>query len=487
MRTTPLIAAFLAVFMLSSVIAIADTPVKQVALQGRLSDPTGKPLDGSFSVKFEIFASASAIEGAPVAGLWSEAQKVTVTKGLFGVNLGSATQGGIPLAFDKPYWVEVSIGAEKLSPRYPLTSAPYSFYGGVAGSITADKIIGTLNINQIPSLTADKIPALTSTWAGTVAASKITGLTANMIPALPSTWTGTVDVSKISGTGTLSADRIPMLDANKKIATGTITEPQIDHNAGLSAEILMHGALNPDRVPPLYKASWTATGAGRIDASFIGTGTYNNWVAGMPASMLTGALPIGLLPSTWPGTVDASKISGLTLAMLPTITGAKIGSKTITNDNIADGTITGAKILDGTITSADIQDDSITTNDIKDHSIQGPDIIAGTIGTGELTNGAITTGKISDGAVTSAKLAKHYLAGESIYNGKGFKIAQDIDNKGIRAPASCTCSVPTLAYTCNCWVVEVMIDEVSVYAYAYDKGGNDMAKTATIDWIVVEQ
>jgi len=490
MRATPLIAAFLTVFMLSSVIAMADTPVKQVALQGRLSDPTGKPLDGSFSVKFEIFASASAIEGAPVAGLWSEAQKVTVTKGLFGVNLGSATQGGIPLAFDKPYWVEVSIGAEKLSPRYPLTSAPYSFYGGVAGSITADKIIGTLNINQIPALTANMIPALPSTWTGTVAASKITGLTANMIPALPSTWTGTVDVSKISGTGTLSPDRIPMLNAREKIATGTITEPQIDHNAGLSAEILMHGTLVPDRVPPLYKDSWTATGAGRIDASFIGTGTYNNWVAGMPASMVTGALTAAQIPSltsAWTGTIDASKISGLTLALLPTITGAKIGSKTITNDNIADGTITGAKILDGTITSADIQDDSITTNDIKDHSIQGPDLILGTIGPEYLGSGAALSNIISRG-IANDKMAKRYTAGTGTYFGSNTRIANNLGNQGIALPAVCTCSVPDKLYFCGCRVA-LMVDTngLDVLANVTKHDGGDAPNGKPVDWIVMER
>jgi len=355
--------------------------------------------------------------------------------------------------------------------------------------IDASKIIsGTLAAARIPALTATQIPALDAAKiaTGTLSVARIPGLDASKITSgtLAAAQIPALDAGKIA-TGVLSADRIPMLNARQKISDGTITEPQIDHNAGLSAEILMHGMLNPDRVPPLYKDGWTATGAGRIDASFIGTGTYKNWVAGMPASMITGlSLTAAQIPA-----LDAGKITSglLNAAQIPGLDAAKIISGTFGTARLTDGAVTSAKILDGTITSADIQDDSITTNDIKDHSIQGPDIIAGTIGTGELTNGAITTGKISDGAVTSAKLAKHYLAGESIYNGKGFKIAQDIDNKGIRAPASCTCSVPTLAYTCNCWVVEVMIDEVSVYAYAYDKGGNDMAKTATIDWIVVEQ
>jgi hypothetical protein len=491
MHVKPLIAAFMAVFLLSSVIALAETPVKQVALQGRLSDPSGKPLDGSFSVKFEIFASPT--YGATGTGLWSEAQKVTVTKGLFGVNLGSVTP--LNLAFDKPYWVEVSIGAEKLSPRYPLTSAPYSFYSGVPG-LDASKIIsGTFAADRIPALTAAQIPGLDAAKiiSGTLASARIPALTAAQIPAL--------DASKIA-TGTLSADRVPMLDANKKIATGTITEPQIDHNAGLSAEILMHGALNPDRVPPLYKASWTATGAGRIDASFIGTGTYNNWVAGMPASMLTGALPIGLLPSTWPGTVDASKIVGLTTAMLPTITGDKIADGAITSAKIKDYVATDAQsgvrtadIADSAVTSAKIQDDSITTNDIKDHSIQGPDIIAHTIGAGELANGAALTNIVARG-ITNDKMAKRYAAGSYDFaGGSDIQTAATISDPQLIS-GICACSVASISgtqtyhswdYYCNCFTEGSGNDRLVKVMPRYRSGSQvQSGVTLGINWIIVE-
>jgi len=453
MRATPLIAAFLAVFMLSSVIALADTPVKQVALQGRLSDPTGKPLDGSFSVKFEIFASET--EGATGTGLWRETQKVTVTKGLFGVNLGSVTQGGIPLAFDKPYWVEVSIGSEKLIPRYPLTSAPYSFYSGVPG-LDASKIIsGTFATDRIPGLTADKIPGLDAAKiiSGTLSSARIPALTAAQIPAL--------DAAKIA-TGVLSTDRIPVLNARQNIASGTITEPLIDHNAGLSAEILMHGMLIPNRVPPLYKEGWTAEGAGRIDASFIGTGTYNNWVAGMPASMITGTLDSARIPG-----LDAGKITTGTLAaaLIPGLDAAKITTGTFGTARLTDNAVTSAKIADGTITSADIQNDAITTDDIKDHSIQGPDIIAGTIGSGELMSGAVTAAKISNGAVTSAKLAKRYMGGSFLTTPGAVDCyyAYDSAITDVSTPASCACSVvstsdnthPYFKYFCNCFVESV--------------------------------
>jgi hypothetical protein len=423
MRTTPLIAAFLTVFMLSSVIAIADTPVKQVALQGRLSDPTGKPLDGSFSVKFEIFASPT--EGASGTGLWSEAQKVTVTKGLFGVNLGSATQGGIPLAFDKPYWVEVSIGAEKLSPRYPLTSAPYSFYGGVAGSIDASKIIGTLNINQIPALTADKIPILdiNTKTSGTLWAARIPALTADKITSVnPSAIVGTIPDSKIGSVNLI------------KVYYNTVdSNGQTVANHGIPADSV-NGKLSTLNIPSL-PSNW----AGTIDASRI---------TGLTASMIPS------LTSAWTGTIDASKISGaLTAVQIPSL------------PSTWTGTIDASRILSGTLAAARL-----------------PTITGSMIGTK-----AVGTTNIADKGVTQDKLAKRYYADQSDYTGRGIMKYEPVSV--ISPPASCACSVPGSAvYFCNCHVAagSYYLDGADIYAAVTKRSdGSDAPIGTAVSWMVI--
>jgi len=455
---------------LTATIILADTPVKQVSLQGRLSDPTGKPLDGSFSVKFEIFASET--EGTPGTGLWSEAQKVTVTKGLFGVNLGSVN--GIPLAFDKPYWVEVSIGAEKLSPRYPLTSAPYSFYGGVAGSIDASKIIGTLNINQIPALTAAQIPNLDAAKiiSGTLASARIPALTADKITSVnPSAIVGTIPDSKIGSVNLI------------KVYYNTVdSNGQTVANHGIPADSV-NGKLSTLNIPSL-PSNW----AGTIDASRI-TGLTANmiptltsaWTGTIDASRITGltANMIPTLTSAWTGTVDVSKISGtgtLAAALLPTITGAKI----------ANDAITGNKILDKTIENGDIADGAINTYKILDGGIRHQDIAPS----------EITKDLIDRGAVTVEKLDKAYLAGQSQYvvkTGPGVdqrtKIASDLLFTYGIFTASCTCSVPDdgthKVYFCNCWVAN---DAGTINAYANVFQSNGYAQTNTaIDWIIVER
>jgi hypothetical protein len=89
--------------------------------QGRVTDTSGNPLTGSYNLTFRIY-------DALTAGnlLWEETQTgVVVTQGLFGVMLGSVTSLSIP--FDKPYYLEIKVGTEVLSPRQQITSAGYAF------------------------------------------------------------------------------------------------------------------------------------------------------------------------------------------------------------------------------------------------------------------------------------------------------------------------------------------------------------------------
>jgi hypothetical protein len=463
MRATPLIAAFLAVFMLSSVIAMADTPVKQVALQGRLSDPAGKPLDGSFSVKFTIFNDPTATD--PSNMLWSEAQKVTVTKGLFGVNLGSTTQGGIPLAFDKPYWVEVSIGAEKLSPRYPLTSAPYSFYGGVAGSIDASKIIGTLNANQIPALTADKILSVNpSTIVGTIPDSKIASISVSKLYYTTTDKNGnhvnSQGIPTTSIIGTLAAAQIPLLDINAQTA-GTLAAARIPN---LDAGKIATGTFLAARIPALD--------AGKITTGALATAQ----IPGLDAAKIIS------------GTLDAARIPGLDAGKITTGALAVARIPSITNAMIANDAITGNKILNKTIEEGDIANGAVNTYTIQDGGIRHQDIAPF----------EITSGLINNDAVTRDKLDNKYVAGETQYTaqvGPGVdqrtKIVSDLRTTyGIStALASCTCSVPDdgthKVYFCNCWVVNEA-GTINAYANVFQSNGY-AATNALIDWIIVER
>jgi len=124
-------------------ISYAEIP-KLLNYQGKLTDQQNKPVtDGTYSVTFMIYDVETA--GVP---LWTETQSVSVSKGIFSVLLGGATN--LNLAFDKPYFLEIKVGTEVMSPRQRIASAAYAFSaenGVPKGSI----IMWSGSIASIPS------------------------------------------------------------------------------------------------------------------------------------------------------------------------------------------------------------------------------------------------------------------------------------------------------------------------------------------------
>ncbi|MFH1775945.1 MAG: hypothetical protein ABH952_00050, partial [Candidatus Omnitrophota bacterium] len=109
--------------------------------QGRLTDTSNAPLNGSYSITFRIF-------DAETAGtmLWEETQaSVVVQKGIFSVLLGSVTNLG--LAFDIPYFLEIKVGTEVMSPRQRITSAGYAIRAETAENANA---VGNIGVNVNP-------------------------------------------------------------------------------------------------------------------------------------------------------------------------------------------------------------------------------------------------------------------------------------------------------------------------------------------------
>lgn len=109
---------FICIFS-SAIYIFAEIP-HLINYQGRLTDTGGVPLNGSYNLTFRIY-------DAETAGnlLWEETQTgVVINKGIFAVLLGSVTN--LNLAFDKPYFLEIKVGNEVMSPRQTITSAAYA-------------------------------------------------------------------------------------------------------------------------------------------------------------------------------------------------------------------------------------------------------------------------------------------------------------------------------------------------------------------------
>lgn len=117
MSLTLLIAGLLAAALLK-----AEDSSTLIHYQGAIDDAqTGTPLDGSYSVVFSLYDSASG--GLPV---WSETQDVTVTQGNYRILLGSVVpfsvfHGGIDGLFSQPRWLGIRLASEgERTPRVRL-------------------------------------------------------------------------------------------------------------------------------------------------------------------------------------------------------------------------------------------------------------------------------------------------------------------------------------------------------------------------------
>src|SRR3989338_9364671 len=101
--------------ILSLSLSIAAIP-SVINYQGKLTDPNGNPLTGSYNFVFKIYDVSTG-----GTALWSETQNnVVVTNGIFTTMLGSST--AINLAFNSQYYFEVAVNGETLTPRVKMGS-----------------------------------------------------------------------------------------------------------------------------------------------------------------------------------------------------------------------------------------------------------------------------------------------------------------------------------------------------------------------------
>ncbi len=131
----------------------ADIP-HLINYQGKLTDKDNKPvIDGTYPVTFRIYDSETA-----GSLLWEETQSITAQKGVFSVLLGGVTN--LDLSFDKPYFLEIKVKDEVLSPRQRIASVGYAYRAENANQAQNATTVDAIGVSTTPA--ANKILPLDS-------------------------------------------------------------------------------------------------------------------------------------------------------------------------------------------------------------------------------------------------------------------------------------------------------------------------------------
>ena len=130
-----------------------------ISYQGQLTDPDGAPVDdGVYTMTFGIYDSATT--GSP---LWTQTSAVTVTNGLFNVELGDIANPIDATVFPGgPRWLGVQVDPDpEMTPRQLFHSVPYAITaaslrsGGSTSDTSSSALYTFTNNGSGPALLAE--------------------------------------------------------------------------------------------------------------------------------------------------------------------------------------------------------------------------------------------------------------------------------------------------------------------------------------------
>jgi microcystin-dependent protein len=99
--------------------------------QGYLTDSSGNPVNDTLDMVFRLYSVESG-----GSHLWTETQSVEVQDGLFSVLLGSVEPLSQSLFVQNDnLWLGIAVGADEMTPREKLASAPYALAGGLPSGV----------------------------------------------------------------------------------------------------------------------------------------------------------------------------------------------------------------------------------------------------------------------------------------------------------------------------------------------------------------
>jgi len=253
--------------------AHADIP-RYINYQGKLLDAEDNPVSGDLSITLRIYDAETG-----GTALWTEAQTVTVTRGIFSMLLG-ATTALDELDFNDPYWYSVEVESDgEMTPRQRLTTIAYAINadkldgydasdflmvdasGGSVTGITVSGGLITAGANEDIELNPTGTGNIIMTIDSTSGDFKITDGTTNWL--LVDSETGDVSMTQdLTVTGNIT------LDGNLTDTSGALTIPDAITQTGSTNQVTFEGNVDAENgldVTGNLTVGGTTTLAGALD------------------------------------------------------------------------------------------------------------------------------------------------------------------------------------------------------------------------------
>jgi hypothetical protein len=346
--------------LLLSCTAYAQLP-RAISFQGVLTDAGGNLVpDGNHQLVLKLFDAAS--NGNL---LFVETQTVPVVKGLFNAIIGSSVPLPGTLAFDRAYFLGVTVdGGSELSPRTALTAVPYALRAATADVAQALAPGAGGVVTRLNNLTGD----VSITGSGS------TTVTQNG---------NTVLISSTGGTGGTGIQGVQNVDGTIGIQNPSGPVATI----GVADHAISIQKIDPAGAQPGQALVFNGSAVQWQQISGGGGVPSVNGVTGPVTLATTGGATLSTSGNTI--TIDAG--AGTGGGSIQRVQGGN-GTIDVTNPG---GPITTISVKDNGITGAQLADNAITTAKILDGTVSTADLADGSVGASKLnTASPASTGKV---------------------------------------------------------------------------------------------